>query len=110
MTTALRMVQRQLDAYNARDIDAFAACFTEDVQLHELHDSSVIAEGRQALRTLYQDLFERCPKLHAMLLNRIENGDVVVDHERVSGMGEEDQEAVAIYRVRDGLIQQVWFS
>ena len=110
MTSALQMVQLQLDAYNARDIDAFAACFSDDVRLHELNDSSLIAEGRPALREIYADLFEACPELHAVLLNRIECGDVVIDHERVSGMAPEEQEAVAIYQVRDGLIQQVWFS
>ena len=104
------LVQQQLDAYNARDIDSFVACFSETVCLRELRDNSVIAQGRPAMRELYHALFEGSPKLHAHLLQRTIEGNVVIDHEEVHGMGEELQRAIAIYECGEEKIQQVWFA
>ena len=105
------VVQCQLDAYNARNIAAFAPCFAENVILRELQDGSLIGQGRATLRDMYSRLFESCPDLHAELLSRIEKGNIVIDHERVTGMvSGEVREAVAIYEVKDGIIQQVWFA
>ena len=113
MTTkgAETVVQRQLDAYNAHDIAGFAACFAEDVSVLELGDGSVICEGREALRDLYGPLFERCPNLHARLVNRIASGEMIVDHESVTGMDDRAPfEAIAIYEVMGGLVTRVWFA
>jgi len=104
------VAQRQLDAYNAHDVDAFAACYAENVRVLRLPGGEVVAEGRGALRALYADLFRREPGRRADLLARIPCGRFVVDHERViSAPGAEPKFAVAIYEVVDGLIRQVWF-
>jgi hypothetical protein len=110
MDSPKAVVQRQLEAYNARDIDAFTACFSEDVCIRELHDQTLIGDGLGALRELYIDLFQTCPELHAELLNRIERDAIVIDHERVTGLRPEVELAIAIYEVHDGLIQKVWFA
>lgn len=36
-------------------------------------------------------------------------GDKVIDHERVTGLGDDVVEVAALYQVADGLIQTVWF-
>jgi hypothetical protein len=110
MDSPSEIVQRQLDAYNARDIEAFAACFAQDVCIRELHNQAIIGDGLGALRELYIDLFQTCPELHAELLTRIERDAIVVDHERVIGLRPEVELAIAIYEVHDGLIQKVWFA
>lgn len=103
------VVQRQLDAYNARDLDAFVACFAEDVTVWRLPDTVPALQGRAALATFYaSERFNRID-LHAELLNRMVLGDKVVDHERIRGIGPGPYEAVAVYRVADGLIRAVWF-
>ena len=66
MDSPKAVVQRQLEAYNARDIDAFTACFSEDVCIRELHDQTLIGDGLGALRELYIDLFQTCPELHVL--------------------------------------------
>jgi hypothetical protein len=45
------VVQAQLDAYNAHDLVAFVAAYTEDVQLFE-HPSKLLASGSVSLRRL----------------------------------------------------------
>ena len=111
MSTPENVVQRQLDAYNARDIESFVQCFHDNATMRELGDSSLIAEGIDGIRESFTPLFEGSPELHAALVNRICSGSTVVDHERVTGMNEDGPfDAVAIYEVEDGRIRRVWFT
>jgi hypothetical protein len=47
--------------------------------------------------------------LNAELLNRMEIGNKVIDHERISGVRELPFEVAAVYEVADDLIRTVWF-
>ena len=107
---AAALAQRQLDAYNAQDVETFAACYAEDVRVERLPGGEAVAEGRAALRTLYGDLFRSEPGRRAELLARMTCGRFAVDHERVtSAPGAAPRFAVAIYQVEGGLIRRVWF-
>jgi hypothetical protein len=107
---AAALAQRQLDAYNAQDVGAFAACYAVDVRVERLPGGEVVVEGREALRALYGDLFRREPGRRAELLARMTCGRFAVDHERVtSAPGAEPRYAVAIYEVEGELIRRVWF-
>ncbi len=104
------VVQAQLEAYNARDIDAFVATYADDVQLFELPDK-LLLRGADQLRERYTKRFAD-ERLHATIVNRIVLGNTVVDHERVRltlPQGPGTVEAIAIYEVRDGKISTVWF-
>ena len=109
-TTPEAVVQAQLEADNARDIDAFAATYADDVQLFELPEK-LRTSGIAQLRERYGKLFTDT-RLHAEVVNRIVMGGTIVDHERVrltlpDGPG--TVEAIAIYEVVDGKITKVWF-
>lgn len=111
MNKASDVVQAQLNAYNARNIDDFVACFWDDVCVRELETGEIIAQGIEPFREMYNALFENCPALHAKLMNRIEREHIVIDHEHVTGMQEDTtQEAVAIYAVDGERIREVWFA
>jgi len=102
------VVQRQLDAYNARDLEAYLAVFAEDAEAFELGNPEPTMRGKAAIRARYADLFARSPNLHAKLVNRIAYARAVVDHERIVGrMGAADvYEMIAIYEVEGGLIRR----
>lgn len=104
------LVQRQLDAYNARDADAFAACFSVDVRCQRHPDEAPFLEGRPALHAFYaRERFVHAG-LHAVLLARLDLGARIIDHERVAGLPGGEREVAAIYeRGGDGLIGRVWF-
>jgi hypothetical protein len=104
---AERVVQTQLDAYNRRDLDGFLETYAEEVTLSNFPDD-VLSTGIEAMRERYGALFGRTPDLHAAITQRIVRGDYVIDHERVRADGREFR-AVAIYQVKDGKIQHVWF-
>ena len=106
--TAVDVVQRQLEAYNARDLERFAATYADDVTLYRMPATAPVIQGKARLREVYRDRFSS-PNLHAEILSRIVLGNKVIDHERVRGIRETPLEALAIYEVEDGLIRTVWF-
>jgi imidazolonepropionase-like amidohydrolase len=104
------VVQRQVEAYNARDIEAFLSFYAEDVRIARLPLDEVSYDGREAMRARYSRLFENNPELNCTIVNRTVHGNWIVDQEFVSGVENRPRiRAVAIYEVRDGLIQNVWF-
>ncbi len=104
-----QVVQAQLDAYNARDLERFVACYHQDVMLLDFPSMRPILQGKEALSAHYRDKRFNLAALHAELVSRTVHGKVVIDRERVTGVRPEPVDAVAIYHVEDGLIRTVWF-
>ena len=73
MTTASDVIDRQLAAYNERDLDAFVACYTPDATIVQ-PDGSVLATGHDEIRERYGELFSGSPNLRAEIAKRIEVG------------------------------------
>lgn len=102
-------VERQVEAYNARDAEAFAACYAEHVEVLNAEGAALLL-GRDALRDEYAPFFAASPDLHVEVTNRIRLGRFVIDQEFVTGRPGPDLRAVAIYRLDDdGLIDRVQF-
>lgn len=107
----LDVVERQLRTYNARDIEGFAACFAQGVQVHDLETGTLRCEGLAALRERYGAQFREHPRQRSTVLTRHVVGDYVTDLEFITGtVGRPDAHLLAIYRVRDGLIDRAWFT
>ena len=102
------VVQAQLEAYNAQDLDAFCACFARDCVISDLN-GTVTQEGAGQIRERYEAMFAQYPENKAHIVSRMNVGNVVIDHERVDRSPELRLEAIAIYTVRDGLISRVDF-
>lgn len=103
------VVQRQLEAYNARDLDALMAIYADDAAMYE-HPDKLLARGTAALRERFAVRF-REPNLHATLLHRIVAGSLVLDHERVTRTfpeGPGEIELVMTYEVQAGRIVRAW--
>jgi hypothetical protein len=107
--TPEQIVQRQLEAYNAHDLDAFCDTYAEDVEIILLPDPAPALRGRDALRAFYACQRFNLPALHATIRQRMVLGNKVIDHEHVTGLDTQPREVVAIYEVIDGLIARVWF-
>ncbi len=103
------VVQEQLEAYNAHDLDRFVAVYHDDIRVHRLPASEPVLSGKAAFRAHYAAHRFTLPDLHAEVVSRIVMGDKVVDHERVTGLGDAPREVVAVYQVAEGLIRTVWF-
>lgn len=107
MTTAEQLAQRQLDAYNARDLAAFIACYSETVQVFRPPAPQATLSGKAAFAEFYAMQRFNLPTLHAELVNRMVLGSTVIDHERIHGIAGQPLEMAVVYLVQDGLIQTV---
>lgn len=110
MSASAELVQKQLDAYNTQNIEAFMACYGEDAVLAGLN-GEITHRGFAAIRKRHEDLFYAFPKNHARLANRIDLGATVIDHEVVErAPGGDRFEVAAIYTLKGGRIVRVDFA
>lgn len=108
-TAVLAPVKQQLEAYNNRDIDAFAAAFSDTVKVYR-QPGVLSYQGREELRKRYGQMFANTPELHCEVVNRIVAGNVVIDHEKVRRSKDQPRfDAIAVYRVRNNEIVEVTF-
>ncbi|KEO72415.1 nuclear transport factor 2 family protein [Anditalea andensis] len=107
--TARSLAQEQLDAYNNRDIDAFMIPYSDDVKVYQFPDR-LLYEGKAPMRDQYARYFGMTPDLHVTLVNRIVQGNTVIDQEEVTRVtGEEPAKAIAIYKIKGDKIAEVYF-
>ena len=102
------LAQQQLNAYNARDIDAFLEPYADDVELYSFPDK-LISKGKEAMKKGYGDMFKNTKDLHCEVTERIIQGNTVIDHESVIGFGPSPMKAIAIYKIENGKIKKVYF-
>lgn len=105
-TEAATVVDRQLAAYNAHDLDAFLATYAADVEV-EGRDGGTTT-GLSAVAARYGDLFAQ-GRCRAEISARVCEGAWVVDRETAHGLGDEPITVLVAYRVRNGLIDRVRF-
>lgn len=110
MLSPSELAQAQLDAYNARDIDAFCAVYADDVVLYDLVSGEATCTGLDAMRERYGKMFEQHPHLHCALVHRMVCGTMVIDEEHVAGLREDGiVHAIATYETSNGRITRAWF-
>ncbi len=103
------IVQAQLDAYNAQDVEALCKHYDPEIVIATLN-GDVTGRGIDAFRQKHVALFAQHPKNKASLLNRIVVGDTVIDHEHVErAPGGETFQVAAIYTLRAGKIVRTDF-
>jgi hypothetical protein len=107
------VVQRQLVAYNARDVNAFAATYAADVAIVRLPEGSPGAfTGMERLLQVYGKAFRERADQAVKIEKRIVQGPFVVDQETFVHRWDPAQRrpaGTAVYQVEDGLIRRVWF-
>jgi hypothetical protein len=101
------VVQRQLNAYNFQNLEAFLEPYAEDVSLYMSPDK-LVAKGKEEMRKAYAPLFANNPDLHCELLERTIKGNVIIDDERVT-YGTNVAVATVMYQVENERIQKVVF-
>jgi uncharacterized protein (TIGR02246 family) len=104
--SASDVVQAQLEAYNAQDLDKFCSFYADDCVIAELN-GAVTQRGQEAVRQRYGAMFAANPRNRARIANRIAVGDYVIDHEEVERGPGQRLTVIAIYTVKDGLITRL---
>ena len=102
-------VQKQLDAYNARDIDAFLAPYSDSIKVYN-HPNRLIMSGKDEMRQRYASMFDSTPDLHCTLINRMVLGNIVIDQEYVITVKNGPAiQLMAMYKIKEGKIEEVYF-
>jgi hypothetical protein len=107
--TPEQVVQRQVEAYNAHDLDAFVACHGKDIEFRTLDGNVNPGKGSAALRKAYGEIFEHYPQVRVKVLKRICQGPYVIDQLQADGMGPNPMTIAAIFEVAQERIVRVWF-
>ena len=116
-----RLVARQFERLNARDIDGFAATFAEDAKNHAAIPQ---AQGRAGARAIVEKLLRAFPDLRMKVEDVIGEGDRVVCRLTVSGTHEGpldfarmplpptgkafEASHIHVFRLAGGLIVERW--
>jgi hypothetical protein len=103
-------VVKQLDAYNARDINRFIPNFSENIKLYRMGSNEPFCNSRNELTEIYTNLFQSKPELNCKLVSRMVCVNYVIDEELVTGLETgRELRAIAIYQIKDSLIDKAWF-
>ena len=111
LVKAESVVQQQLEAYNARDLEGWLATYKDDAEQYLLH-GGLLASGHDAIRKRMEDRFNDTA-LHAELVLRTVMDNIVVDHEFVTRTfpdGLTTVEMICVYEVHAGLIVKATFA
>lgn len=110
MSSILKPVIAQLEAYNNQDIEKFIVNFSQDCVVED-GKGNVLMTGRPAMYASYKKMFEASPNLHCKLASRVVVGNYVLDEERVTGRNGNTEEGhvVAVYRIENEEIVHVRF-
>jgi putative hydrolase of HD superfamily len=110
-SSPLEVVQAQLNAYNAKDIEALLATYWPKAEQYAT-GGELLARGYEQMRPRFLARFAE-PNLHARLLSRQVAGNMVADLELIErtfpeGVG--SIEMLCIYEVFDGRILRATFA
>ncbi|BAO76785.1 nuclear transport factor 2 family protein [Winogradskyella sp. PG-2] len=101
------IVQSQLEAYNAKNINAFMAAHSKDVEVYDF-PSKPLSKGQDQMRKDYISWFKNTPDIKATVSKRIVLGNKVIDEKQITANGKVFN-TVAIYEIEDGLISKVTY-
>ena len=109
MKSPEQIVQEQLEHYNNRNMESYISLFADDVKFYNYATGALTMEGVEACESFYQNLFDQSPNLKSTITKRITYGNVVIDHESITGrMGSAIAvELVLIFEVKDEKICKV---
>ena len=108
-SSAIALVDRQIEAYNNRDIDAFMSCYSKKIKIREFN-GKIVFRGQKKMRILYSQMFNELNNLHCEIQQRIVKNGIIIDHEFIRGFpNKKEIHAVAIYTVENGKIIEVIF-
>jgi hypothetical protein len=110
MSAATDVVDAQIEAYRARDIERFISFYAEDMSV-VLFDGTAMFPSKYVLREQYAKLFADSPDLGMVISGRVAAGDFVVDEAHISGMNfgsmPSEMTVLSVYRISGGKIAKL---
>ena len=108
--TPAMVVERQLEALNAHDLEGIMALFSEDAEASDLPVGAPALRGKAGLRERYATLLKGSPEFHVSAAAQLVSGAFVVQRERLKGLPNANvpAEVVMVYQVKSSKIIRMW--
>lgn len=93
----VKVVEKQISAYNNRNIDEMMSCFCDDIVIANWDSQIKSVDGYEECKKMYSDLFQHSPELHAEVINTMVLKNKIIVHELVfgrKGLNEEIEQAI----------------
>lgn len=108
-TMPASVVQRFVDAANARDVKAMAALVAPGAVFARFPDGRVILQGRDSIEAHYSRSLTSAPAAFRITVApRIVEGRIIIDQEHFTGLPSGRSQATWMYEVYGGLIHRAW--
>jgi len=107
-TSALSVAEELVEAFNRHDPEAMAQQVATDFELYYVDEagaSALATKGRDQLIEQMKGYFESQPSVKSTVLASIDGPVYVSFREQIVG----GQSSLAVYEIRDQLIQRVWY-
>jgi len=101
------IVQKHIEPFNTRNLDAFANAFDEDVVVNSFPNEKMYS-GRNTLKENYRQFFKNNKKSNIKVINRITLKNTVIDEELVT-LNNKTIRQVTIYQVDSENINSMTF-
>jgi hypothetical protein len=107
--TIEQVIDKQMKAYNNRDIDNMMPLFSDDIKIFNFSDIKSLVNGIEECKKMFSELFNLSPKLNAEIINTIAFDNKVIVHEYIFGRNGSDQktEQVIIFEVKNEKINKI---
>ena len=106
-STPESLVQQQVNAYNAHNMEAFLETYSDSTEIGDFQGMR-LAKGKEQMRKVYAPLFVPSSSIHTQIVNRLVQGRFVIDKEHVTGMGPAI-DGLVIYEIQKGKIIKAQF-
>ncbi len=106
------VAQALVDAYNAHDVEGILKTYDANSVARRLPGGEVILTGHAEIRRKFETSFQRSPDARVEVVQRIVDGDFVIDKEKITGTVEGkavERYGTVIYEIRDGRIVNEWY-
>jgi hypothetical protein len=105
------IVEEQIAAYNARDLELFCSFYANGIRYVELKDdlsTTTLMDGKDDLRKNFETTFKNNPAIQCTAVEKMVQGNKVIVKERFTGRADnKNLEVVFIYVVTDEKITNV---
>ena len=108
-TLPAAVVQRFVDAFNARDARAMAALVAPAATVIRFPGGGIMMQGRDSIESFYARRFAAIPAaMHVTVDPRLVEGMLVIDQEHFTRSPGVQGSSTWMYEVRNGMIQRAW--
>ena len=103
-------MQKQIERFNAHDLEGYLALFAEELEVAELPPSEWGTRNKAWLRGVYAERFRTNPDLRASTEAQMVSGTFVIETERIRGRTGQagPLDVMVVYQVKEGKIVRMW--